>query len=110
VSAGQSLSLEVAWPACPSVPAACGGAEAYVYVDPTSKQIASGRESVVASWYATAGTFDLDRVGRDGTDTATTVDNGWTAPTSPGPVHLWVVLRDARGGVGWGSYTLMVGP
>jgi hypothetical protein len=110
VSAGESLSLEVAWPACPSVPAACGGAETYISVDPTSKQIATGRESMVASWYATAGTFDRDRVGRDGTDTATTVDNGWTAPTSPGPVHLWVVLRDARGGVGWGSYTLMVGP
>jgi hypothetical protein len=110
VSAGQGVSLEVAWPVCPSVPAACGGAETYIYVDPTTKQIATGRESMVASWYATAGTFDLDRVGRDGTDTATTVDNGWTAPTSPGPVHMWVVLRDARGGVGWGSYTVTVGP
>jgi hypothetical protein len=110
VSAGQRASLEVAWPACPSVPAACGGAETYLYVDPTSKQISTGRESMVASWYATAGTFDRDRVGRDGSDPATTADNGWTAPTSPGPVHLWLVLRDARGGVGWGSYTVMVGP
>jgi hypothetical protein len=110
VSAGQSLALEVTWPTCPSIPAACGGAETYLDVDPTSKQIATGRESMVASWYATAGTFELDRVGRDGTDTATTVDNGWTAPTSSGPVHLWVVLRDARGGVGWGSYTVTVGP
>jgi hypothetical protein len=110
VSTGQRSSLQVAWPVCPATPAACGGAETYLYIDPTSKQIATGRESIVASWYATAGTFDLDRAGRDGTDPTTTVDNGWTAPASPGPVHLWVVLRDARGGVGWGSYTVTVGP
>jgi hypothetical protein len=110
VSAGQRAALEVAWPACPSVPAACGGAETYLYVDLTSKLIATGRESIVASWYATAGTFDRDRMGRDGSDPATTADNGWTAPMSPGPVHLWLVLRDGRGGVGWGSYTVTVGP
>ena len=92
-------------------------ARALVFEDPVSRallrrieQIATGRESMVASWYATAGTFDLDRVGRDGTDPATTADNGWTAPGSLGPVHLWVVLRDARGGVGWGSYTVTVSP
>jgi hypothetical protein len=95
---------------CPSTPAACGGAETYLYIDPTSKQMATSRESIVASWYATAGAFDLDRAGRDGTDPTTTVNNGWTAPSTAGPVHLWVVLRDARGGVGWGSYTVTVSP
>jgi hypothetical protein len=110
VSAGEHYLLRVGWPTCPATPAACSGAETYLYIDPTSEQIATGRESVVASWYATGGTFDLDRVGRDGSDTTTTVDNGWTAPASPGPVHLWVVLRDARGGVGWGSYSIVVGP
>jgi hypothetical protein len=109
VSPGQRASLRVAWAVCPATPAACSGAETYLYVDPTSKQTATGRESMVASWYATAGRFDLDRAGRDGTDTTTSVDNGWTAPASPGPVHLWIVLRDARGGVGWGSYTIAVG-
>ena len=108
VSAGERLSLQASWPVCPSKPAACGGAETYLYVDPTSKEIMTGRESIVASWYATSGTFDLDRDGRDGTDPATTVDNGWTAPSAAGTVHLWVVLRDARGGVGWGSYTVAV--
>jgi hypothetical protein len=108
VPAGQRSSLRVAWPSCPATTTACGGAETYVYIDPTSKQIATGRESIVASFYATAGTFDLDRVGREGTDLATTADNGWTAPATPGRVHLWVVLRDARGGVGWGSYAITV--
>ncbi|MGD0528511.1 MAG: hypothetical protein ABSE49_25480 [Polyangiaceae bacterium] len=110
VSAGQTLSLEVTWPECPSTPAACGGAETYLLIDSTTKQVDSARESIVASWYATAGTFALDRVGRDGTDMTTSADNGWTAPPTPGPVHLWVVLRDARGGVGWGSYTVTVNP
>ncbi len=108
VSAGARSSLRVGWSACPSSPTACSGAETYLFIDPTSKQIATGRESIVAAWYATGGTFDLDRVGREGTDLAFTADKGWTAPSSPGPVHLWVVLRDARGGVGWGSYTIAV--
>lgn len=108
VSAGERTTLRVGWPSCPATPAACSGAEAYLVIDPTTKQIETGRESIVASWYATTGRFDLDRVGREGTDTATTVDNGWTAPSSPGRVRLWVVLRDARGGVGWGSYTIAV--
>jgi hypothetical protein len=108
VSAGERLTLRVAWPACPATPTACSGAEAYFVIDPSSKELETARESMVASWYATAGALDLDRVGRDGSDLATTVDNGWTAPSSAGTVHLWIVLRDARGGVGWGSYTIVV--
>jgi hypothetical protein len=50
----------------------------------------------------------LDRVGRDGSDTTVNVVNTWTAPTTPGIVRIWVVLRDARGGVGWESYALDV--
>ena len=29
----------------------------------------------------------------------TFTQNVWTAPTTPGPVYLWTVLRDDRGGV-----------
>jgi hypothetical protein len=108
VSRGQRVTLEVAWPSCPASPSACGGAESYVYIDPSSKELATARESIVASWYATAGAFDCDRVGRDGTDPALTADNAWTAPGSAGTVRLWVVLRDARGGVGWASYAVLV--
>ena len=104
---GQRVSLQVDWPACTGTDP-CGGAEGYIDVDPTSKQIATRRESMVASWYATGGTFDDDRSGRSETDLATNAANGWTAPSAPGTVHLWVILRDARGGVGWESYTLAV--
>jgi hypothetical protein len=105
---GQHSTFQVAWPSCPATPTSCAGAETFVLIDPTSKQITTSRESMVASWYATSGTFDLDRSGRDGTDPLTTANNGWSPPTSPGTVHLWVVLRDARGGIGWASYTVEV--
>jgi hypothetical protein len=109
VSPGDRVGLRAQWPDCPGSDA-CGGAESYLYIDPTSKQIVTRRESMVASWYASAGTFDEDRSGRDETDPATTASNTWAAPKTTGPVHLWVVLRDARGGVGWASYTVDVEP
>jgi hypothetical protein len=107
VRRGERLTLQVSWPDCPGADP-CGGAESYIAIDPTSKAIDSRRESMVASWYATAGGFDVDRSGRAESDRATSAANGWTAPSSPGTVHLWVVLRDSRGGVGWGSFTLAV--
>jgi hypothetical protein len=104
------VTLQVSWPSCPATVASCAGAETYLLIDPTTHQIATQRESMVAAFYATGGAFDVDSAGRDGTDTATDVTDGWTAPSAPGAVHLWVVLRDARGGVGWESYTIAVGP
>ena len=109
VSAGKAVTLRALWPTCPSKPAACRGAETYLYIDASTKQLATGRESIVASWYATDGSFALDRAGRDGTDLTTSADNTWIAPSTGGLVRFWVVLRDARGGVGWASYALSVG-
>jgi hypothetical protein len=113
VSGGQRVALRAEWPECPADPTApggCGGAESYLLVDPASHQLVTARESIVVSWYATAGAFDVDRNGRDDDDPSTAVDDGWTAPSKAGVVHLWVVLRDARGGVGWGSYSVQVTP
>jgi hypothetical protein len=113
VAAGKRVSLRAEWPECPTdptTPGECGGAESYLLVDPSSRQLVTARESMVASFYATGGAFDADRVGRDDTDPGVEVDDGWTAPSSAGIAHLWVVLRDARGGVGWGSYSVQVTP
>jgi hypothetical protein len=109
VAAGERVGLRVEWPPCAGSDA-CGGAESYLYIDPTSKEVVTRRESMVASWYASAGAFDEDRSGRAETDPTASADDAWTAPAMPGPVHLWVVLRDARGGVGWAAYTLTVEP
>ena len=59
-------------------------------------------------WFATAGTFDEDHTGREEGDVAPSTDNAWTAPSSAGQVHLWAVIRDDRGGVGWRSFTIDV--
>jgi hypothetical protein len=133
VSPGQHITLQADWPACPTTPACgdglcsagetvaacpqdcttpkgCGGAETYLAIDPTSRQITTRREAMSASYFATGGTFDGDSVGRDEGDPTTNVVNGWTAPDEPGTAHLWVVLRDARGGIGWASATIVVQP
>jgi hypothetical protein len=89
-------------------PQGCAGAERYVNLDLTTESSVYQREGIHVSWYATAGSFDNDRTGRDGTDDTTTSDNGWTAPSVAGLAHVWVVLHDDRGGVGWAGYALDV--
>ncbi len=94
-------------------PLGCTGAERYVVFDASSGALVDRREGIAVSWFATGGAFDSDATGRAGTDTEslaaqTTSDNGWQSPTQPGPVTLWVVLRDDRGGVGWQTFALDV--
>jgi len=131
VAKGQSLQLEVAWATCPltdtcgdgicgadeslascpgdcTTPEGCAGAERYVNFDLGSQSLVDSREGIHVSWFATGGSFGLDRTGNDGTDATTTSDNTWQAPGASGTVHLWVVLHDDRGGIGWGAYTLQV--
>jgi hypothetical protein len=60
------------------------------------------------AWFATGGSFDDDRTGTAPTDPTPFTTNTWHAPASPGLVHLWVVLRDDRGGAGWTEYALDV--
>ena len=94
---------------CPSdCPAkACAGAEDYLYLDISSQALVMRREGMHVAWYATAGNFDSDSTGRDESDMTTSSDNVWHAPAQPGNVHIWVVLQDDRGGVGWDSFTLL---
>jgi hypothetical protein len=117
VSAGAAVTLAVSWPTCPSGPGAegpaapgCGGAEPYVWFDPVARSFTVRAEEIVVSWFATAGRFATARTGRTEAEAALANDseNLWTAPASPGDVWLWVVLRDPRGGVGWGTYHLRV--
>ena len=93
---------------CAPTAKGCGGAERYLNLDLTSQCLVDARESIGVAWYATGGAFDDDRTGRTDTDTTTTSDNGWLAPSQAGVVELWVVLRDARGGAGWAEYKLDV--
>jgi hypothetical protein len=68
------------------------------------------RESLRVSWFATGGAFAHDVTGRTQTDTETFTQNVWTAPETPGPVYLWAVLRDDRGGVDFAAAEIDVAP
>jgi hypothetical protein len=100
VPVGTRIALEAAWPAA--------DAETYAYFDPGTQTLTPKREAMRVAWYASAGAFDTESTGRDESDPATTTDNGWTAPPTPGTAHLWIVLRDSRGGVDFATYDVAV--
>lgn len=131
VAAGETVTLTASWPECPEVsvcgdgvcsadedlvacpddcsePHGCGGAETYVVYE--DGELTTRREAISATWFATAGSFDAARVGRDGEDRATSVDNGWTAPAESGDAWIAVVLRDERGGVSFQEVVISVNP
>jgi hypothetical protein len=111
VSRSARLALTANWDKCDPGAPSCTGSEGYAYLDPQTHLVVSAREQIRVSWFSTAGTFDDDRTGVLGSDAARGVAssaNGWTAPATTGLVHVWVVLRDDRGGVGWSSYVFDV--
>jgi hypothetical protein len=135
VKPGATLALRASWMECPKDPICgdglcspgedkqscaddcgmasrpgCSGAEPYLALDPVDHTLASRREAIRVSWFATDGSFEHERTGRAETDHASTSDNRWTAPRAHGVVQLWVVIRDDRGGVGWSAYAFDVEP
>lgn len=63
-------------------------------------------ERLVATWFVDQGSLQYGRTALAGQPGST---NTWTLPEQPlDPLHLWVVLRDGRGGTSWKSYTLDV--
>lgn len=102
IPAGSVVTFELGWDAA--------DAEPFVVFDREAQAIVDARESMRASWLATAGEFENDRTGRDAGDLITSTANAWTAPTEAGRVFLWVVLRDSRGGVDFASWTVEVVP
>ncbi len=100
VPAGARVDLVASWNA--------SDAETYAWLDPASQTVTTKRESMRVAWYASAGAFDSESTGRAEDDLATTTPNGWTAPAEAGTAHLWIVLRDSRGGVDFAGYDLAV--
>lgn len=135
VPAGAKLELRVRWPSCPRDPSCgdglctvgenqvncgedcldnprgCTGAEDYLAGDAQTREVKDRREGIQVAWFATAGTFSSAQTARLENERAREdSSNSWTAPAQAGPVRLWVVLRDDRGGVGWKEYRLRVTP
>lgn len=94
IARGAHVTLRASWRA--------EDAERYVAFDPRAQAVVPRRESMRVSWFATGGAFEHDRTGRDEDDEEIFSDNGWTAPEADAAT-LWVVLRDARGGVAFAT-------
>jgi hypothetical protein len=98
---------------CPddcTTPKGCTGSEPYVELDPVQRSIVLHREAMRVSWFGTDGSFDHDRTGRTEEEARDAFsENDWVAPGARGPVHMWIVLRDDRGGVGWTELVVDVG-
>jgi hypothetical protein len=102
VAAGQTVTLQADW--SPT------SAETFLVWDVVSLSLVTQQESLRLSWFATAGEFEHDATGRGDTETETFTQDSWTAPATAGPVHLWMVLRDDRGGIDFAEAEIDVTP
>jgi hypothetical protein len=100
--AGRVVTLHTGWTA--------DSPETYPVLDPVTTTLVDHREALTVSWFASSGSFADERSGRGEDDPALDVSDAWTAPSTPGPVHLWLVLRDARGGADFATVELTVVP
>ena len=89
--ADSDVTLTASWPA--------DSVESYLYYDAVSQTLVTRREAMRVSWFATAGTLAVDATAVGEDDPATTASTTWHTPATPGPVWLWLVLRDSRGGL-----------
>jgi len=105
VTAGQRLALRGVWATCAEGAPSCTGAESYASFDVSAQAIVGRREAIRVSWFATGGAFEHDHTGRSEAEGDPFTENVWTAPAQGGTAHLWLVVRDDRGGVGWRAYT-----
>ena len=85
-----------------------GSAETFPVLNQSGDALADQTEDLYMSWFATSGSFEHDRTGVAGTQTATSTSNAWRAPGTAMPVYLWLVLRDSRGGTAFRSYSIQV--
>lgn len=93
------VTLRASWPAM--------SAETFAYFDPNSQTVTSQREAMQVAWYSSNGSFDTESTGRASDDEATTSENGWQAPDAAQTTHVWIVLRDSRGGIDFASFDLV---
>jgi hypothetical protein len=95
---GAAVTLRASWPEA--------SAERHVVHDVVAGALAWRREALRVSWFATAGSFEHDRTGRAEDDPETFTENVWTAPADARATHVFVVLRDGRGGVAFETLEL----
>ncbi|MCU1277656.1 MAG: hypothetical protein JWM53_1202 [bacterium] len=91
IDAGSVVTLAVGWTA--------ESVESFPVLDPAAQRLVTHREAMTVSWLASDGTIASANSGRGEDEAALFTTTTWTAPPAAGVVHLFVVLRDSRGGV-----------
>jgi hypothetical protein len=99
--ARAKVPLHVEWTA--------DSAESFPVFDPASRMLVTQREAIRVSWFVSGGSLASERTGRTGDETEAFADNTWTTPAA-GPAHLWIVVRDSRGGVAFDAFDLAITP
>ncbi|HVW26333.1 MAG TPA: hypothetical protein VHC69_13280 [Polyangiaceae bacterium] len=89
VKAGESVQLRVRWDR--------ESRETYVSLPPDGTALENRVEAMSVSWFSNRGSFAASVTGRAEKDPGNDTTNSFVAPDS-GPLTLWVVLRDSRGG------------
>jgi hypothetical protein len=82
-------------------------AESFPVFDVASRTLVTQREAIRVSWFVSGGAVASERTGRTGDDLETFADNTWTTPDE-GVAHVWIVVRDSRGGVATESYDVTI--
>ncbi len=83
-----------------------GSAESFVLASPGDQSLSTQQEALRVSWFADQGSYDRATTMSDVQGAA--IPNDWTAPSVPGTVLLFAVLRDSRGGVAVLQQTVQV--
>jgi hypothetical protein len=104
ITSGQQVTLEAIF--------SPDASESYLWFDPNARALVERRESLSVSWFVNGGAVTSDRTGRGEAESVVFSDNTWTAPvvTTATDFHLWLVLRDSRGGVDFAEFVLHVVP
>jgi hypothetical protein len=100
VPVGGSVVLQASWPS--------SSVESFPVFDRQTRTLITESEILSVAWYATTGTMEFDLTVRAPENPSTIAENTWTAPDAGGLTHVWVVLRDDRGGVDFGEYAFQV--
>jgi hypothetical protein len=104
IASGQSVELDADF--------ADDASETYLWFDPINRALLERRESLSVSWFVSGGALTADRTGRGEAETSASTRNTWQAPvvTAATDFHLWLVLRDSRGGLDFAHHLLHVVP
>jgi hypothetical protein len=84
-------------------------AETYPVFEPDTRTVVDHREAIRVSWFASGGVLASERTGRTEDDMEASADNVWSTP-DVGTAHLWLVVRDTRGGTAFESFDVEITP